>query len=253
MAVNFAAMYQYAHDDVMPDKGSELSKKKQVADMFNRIAFRYDFMNRFLSFGIDVYWRKKAINELRPLKPQQILDVATGTGDLAIATYKLLKPQKITGIDISEGMLALGRKKIEEKKLTDVIELQSGDSETIDFGNDMFDAVTVAFGVRNFEHLEQGLAEILRVLKPGGKLMVLEFSQPKGFFKKMCDIYMNNITPFFGKLIARDKSAYEYLNKSVQAFPERENFISILQKLGYRKTYFKPLTAGICCIYCGSK
>src|SRR4051812_2183968 len=174
-------MSKFAHDTIVPFKNSGLSKKQQVANMFDKIAFRYDFLNRFLSAGIDVSWRKKAIKQLQPLQPKYILDVATGTGDVAILTQKMLHPTKITGIDISEGMLNIGRKKIEKLGLQNQVELLQGDSETIGFPDNSFDAIIVAFGVRNFQNLEKGLAEMLRVLKPGGKLVVLEFSRPKQF------------------------------------------------------------------------
>lgn len=244
----------YAHDNVVPDKESTLAKKSQVAEMFNAIARRYDFLNRFLSAGIDKGWRRKAIKELKNIQPKTILDVATGTADVAIIAYKILKPDKITGIDISEGMLNLGRKKIEKLKLEDKIELVQGDSETINFNSASFDAITVAFGVRNFEHLEKGLTEMLRVLKPGGKISILECTIPRNFLlKHFMMFYMRTITPGFGKLFANNKQAYKYLNNSVQAFPNREDFISIMQKAGFQKTYYKQLSLGICCIYCGSK
>jgi demethylmenaquinone methyltransferase / 2-methoxy-6-polyprenyl-1,4-benzoquinol methylase len=247
-------MEKYSHDNVVPFKDSELTKKQQVADMFNRIAFRYDFLNRFLSGGIDVYWRKRAIKELSALDPQIILDVATGTADVALMMTKHLHPKKIIGIDISEGMLELGRKKITGLKLSDNIELQTGDSEAINFADEMFDAVTVAFGVRNFEDLEKGLSEILRVLKPGGKLVVLEFSKPKQpIFRKLYSVYMKVAAAGIGKLIAKNREAYKYLNESVNAFPEGKNFEDILKKTGYSNTYFKKLSFGICTIYCGSK
>jgi demethylmenaquinone methyltransferase/2-methoxy-6-polyprenyl-1,4-benzoquinol methylase len=247
-------MAKYAHDTVVPFKQSELGKKQQVANMFDRIAFRYDFLNRFLSAGIDVSWRKKAINELKAIKPQIVLDVATGTADVAILTYKKLHPQKITGIDISEGMLELGRKKISRHNLSDKIELLNGDSETINFPDSSFDAITVAFGVRNFENLEKGLKEMLRVLKPGGKLVVLEFSKPKNWlFKAVYSLYMKVVAQGIGKMIAKNKDAYKYLNDSVQKFPEREQFIDILNASGYKNTYFKTLTLGICCVYCASR
>ena len=172
-------MNKYAHDVIVPDTESNQNKKTQVAEMFNSIAGKYDFLNRFLSAGIDIWWRKKAINELKKINPKIILDVATGTGDVALMTYKKLHPEKIYGIDISEGMLELGRKKIKQKGLENKIELQQGDSENIIFDNNFFDGITVAFGVRNFENLEKGLSEMFRVLKPGGKLVVLEFSKPK--------------------------------------------------------------------------
>jgi len=247
-------MAKYAHDTIVPFKESDQSKKQQVAAMFDKIAFRYDFLNRFLSAGIDVSWRKKAIKQLKALQPKLILDVATGTGDVAILAQKILRPAKITGIDISEGMLEIGRNKIAKLSLQNEIELLKGDSETLSFADNTFDAITVAFGVRNFQNLEKGLSEMLRVLKPGGKLVVLEFSRPKQFvFKALYNLYMNKIAPGFGQFFAKNKDAYQYLNDSVQKFPEGEQFISILQNAGYTATYYKPLTFGICSIYCGSK
>ena len=242
------------HDSIVPFGDKQRSKKDQVADMFNQIAGRYDFLNRFLSGGIDIYWRKKAIAELQSLKPRIVLDVATGTADVAIMTMKYLTPEKIIGIDISTGMLALGRDKIAKAMLNKQIELLEGDSETINFPDNSFDAVTVAFGVRNFEHLSLGLKEMLRVLKPGGKLVVLEFSRPKqSGFKGLYKLYMKLVAPGIGKLISKNKAAYQYLNDSVQAFPEGEEFKNILQDSGYSDTYLKTLSLGICTIYCGTK
>ena len=247
-------MTKFAHDEVVPVKQSSLSKKEQVAGMFDDIAFRYDFLNRFLSAGFDVRWRKKAIRQLKELNPKIILDVATGTADVAIMTTKILQPEKIIGIDISEGMLNLGRKKIEARGLTNIIELQAGDSETINFDSNSFDAVTVAFGVRNFENLEQGLSEIKRVLKPGGKLVVLEFSKPKApGMKQLYNVYMKIVAPSMGKLFSKNRNAYKYLDESIKKFPEGKNFTSILDQVGYRNTYYKPLSLGICSIYCGEK
>ena len=247
-------MPKYAHDTIVPFKESDQSKKQQVADMFDKIAFRYDFFNRFLSAGIDVSWRKKAIKQLQFLQPQNILDVATGTGDVAILTQKILHPKKITGIDISEGMLEIGRKKIEKLGLQNVIELLKGDSEIISFPDNAFDAITVAFGVRNYQNLEKGLAEMLRVLKPGGRLVVLEFSRPKQFlFKAAYNFYIKNVAPVFVSIFSKNKNAYQYLNDSVQRFPEGQQFIDILKKVGYTSTYSKTLSLGICTIYCGSK
>lgn len=246
-------MTKFAHDEIVPYQESGMEKKEQVAEMFNKIAFRYDFLNRFLSAGIDVRWRKKAIRQLESLHPQQILDVATGTGDVAIMTYQLLHPKKIIGIDISEGMLELGRKKLQKLHLTDHIELCSGDSEVIPFEDNSFDAITVAFGVRNFQHLEKGLREMYRVLRPGGKLVVLEFSKPAGLFRGLFNLYMNVITPAFGKLFAKNKDAYTYLNHSVQAFPEGQTFLNIMHEARFTQTYLKKLTLGVCTIYCGSK
>ncbi len=247
-------MAKFAHDEIVPYQESNLDKKEQVAEMFNSIAHRYDFLNRFLSAGIDVKWRKKAIRQLKSLAPAKILDVATGTADVAILTYQLLKPEKIIGIDISEGMLDLGRKKIEKLQLNKKIELQTGDSEVIRFENDSFDAITVAFGVRNFQNLSKGLQEMYRVLKPGGKLVVLEFSKPtQSGFKRFYDLYMNKVAPAIGKLFSSNRKAYQYLNDSVQAFPEGETFLTIMHEAGFTQTYLKKLSLGICTIYCGSK
>lgn len=222
--------------------------------MFDDIAFKYDFLNRFLSAGIDIRWRKKAIKQIAALQPKLILDVATGTADVALMASAILKPEKIIGIDISDGMLEVGRQKIAKAGLTNTIELLNGDSETISFKDGTFDAVTVAFGVRNFQHLEKGLSEILRVLKPGGKLVVLEFSKPKmPGIKTIYDLYMKVITPNVGKLFSKNRNAYKYLDASIQKFPEGKNFTQILDNLGYLNTYCKPLSLGICSIYCGTK
>lgn len=247
-------MEKYAHDGVVPQKDSSLSKKEQVADMFDNIAFRYDFLNRFLSAGIDITWRKKAIRQLSSLQPKKMLDVATGTADVALMTYDILKPTNIIGIDISEGMLDLGRQKIAAKGLQNVIQLYKGDSENISFEDNSFDAITVAFGVRNFQNLLKGLQEMKRVLQPGGKLVVLEFSKPKNIaFKQFYNLYMNVIAPSFGKLFAKNKDAYQYLNNSVQAFPEGQTFLNIMHEAGFTQTYLKSLSLGICTIYCGVK
>lgn len=244
----------YPHDTVVPFKNSKESKKKQVENMFDKIAFRYDFLNRFLSAGIDVGWRKKAIRLLLSSQPKNILDVATGTGDFAITSYEILKPEKITGIDISEGMLEIGRKKIIKAGLQQNIELINGDSEAILFDDNTFDAVTVAFGVRNFEHLEKGLDEIKRVLKPGGKLIVLECTKPSApVIKQLYNFYMKTITPKIGKIIAKNNEAYQYLNDSVLQFPEKESFVHILNQSNYRNAFYKTLTLGICTIYCAEK
>ena len=222
--------------------------------MFDDIAFRYDFMNRFLSAGIDVKWRKKAIRQLVNSKPKKVLDVATGTADMAIMASAILQPEMITGIDISDGMLSIGRKKIQKLGLQDKIELLNGDSETINFDDDSFDAVTVAFGVRNFENLEKGLSEIRRVLKPGGSLVVLEFSKPKmSATKALYNLYMKFVTPNMGRLFSKNRNAYQYLDESIKQFPEGKNFTNILDNLGYKNTYSKPLSLGICSIYCGEK
>jgi demethylmenaquinone methyltransferase/2-methoxy-6-polyprenyl-1,4-benzoquinol methylase len=222
--------------------------------MFNDIAYRYDLLNRLLSGGIDMHWRKKALRELKSLHPKKMLDVATGTADVAILANTILAPNQIIGVDISEGMLDLGRKKIDKLGLSKVITLETGDSEVLRFDDNEFDAITVAYGVRNFQRLSQGLREMYRVLKPGGKLVILEFSKPSGLgVKQFYQLYMQYATPTVGKLISNNRGAYEYLNNSVQAFPEGESFIQIMQEVGFNNTYLKKLSFGICTIYCGSK
>ena len=239
---------------VVPFEGSKLSKKEQIAHMFDDIAGRYDFLNHFMSMGIDVQWRKKALKLLLPLRPKTILDVATGTGDVAIMAQRMLKPEKITGIDISEGMLALGREKVAKAGLDSVITLQQGDSETISFPDATFDAITAAFGVRNFENLEKGLAEMCRVLKPGGKAVILEFSNPtKTPVKQLYNFYFRYITPLIGKWIARNQAAYSYLPDSVKAFPQGQAMCDILHKVGFQAVTCKTLTFGICSIYCATR
>ena len=242
------------HDHIIPYKDSEKTKKEQVAEMFNKIAGKYDVMNRFLSARTDIGWRKNAIRKLKKDHPAHILDVATGTADMAIIASQMLKPQRITGIDISEGMLELGRKKIEKEGLVNIIHLQRGDSETINFAENTFDAVMVAFGVRNFENLENGLAEMWRVLKPGGCLIVLEFSKPRRkAVKSLYNLYMSIVAPQVARWFRQNKEAYRYLNESAKAFPDRLLFTDILKKVGYSNTEFKPLSLGICCIYSGRK
>jgi len=234
---------------VTPYAHSSLSKKQQVAAMFNNIAWRYDFLNRFLSFGIDRTWRKKAILVLKKEKPQLILDIATGTGDLAIEALRL-HPKKIFGVDISEDMLTLGRRKIKKKNLQDRIELLAGDSENLFFEDNKFDAVTVAFGVRNFEHLEKGLSEIYRVLKPGGTAVILEFSQPSSLLvRKLYHFYSSTLCPLIGRLVSKDASAYSYLYESVEAFPYGEAFQKILEGTGFAAVKIKPLTFGVASVY----
>lgn len=238
---------------VVPYKQEKTGKKEQVAKMFDNISHRYDFLNHLLSMGIDKGWRRKAIRQLEALRPKHILDVATGTGDFAIQALRL-KPERITGVDISEGMLAVGRKKIAEKNLADRIELRSGDSENLPFGENNFDAVTVAFGVRNFENLEKGLAEIYRVIKPGGMVVVLEFSRPRTFpFRQLYSFYFKFILPKIGRFISSDKAAYTYLPESVEAFPDGDGFLHRLNSVGFKNTKCKALTFGISSIYTGLK
>lgn len=222
--------------------------------MFNNIAPYYDVLNRVLSLGIDVRWRKTAIEMLKESQPKRILDVATGTADFAIETKNQLNPDQIIGIDISSQMLAIGRKKIEQKGWSQMMTLEEGDSENLPFADESFDAVTVAFGVRNFEHLEKGLSEMRRVLKKDGKIIVLEFSKPRTFpFRQIFNNYFRYVLPLIGRLTSKDKQAYNYLYESVQAFPDGEDFINILQKTGYQSAAFKPLTLGICSIYSATK
>ncbi|HET7178088.1 MAG TPA: bifunctional demethylmenaquinone methyltransferase/2-methoxy-6-polyprenyl-1,4-benzoquinol methylase UbiE [Chryseosolibacter sp.] len=238
---------------VLPYKSEDSGKKEQIAKMFNNISFRYDFLNHFLSLGIDRLWRKTAIRMLRSIKPRHILDVATGTGDFAIQALSL-NPEKVTGIDISEGMLSVGRRKVEKLKLTGKIDLVTGDSENLQFPDDTFDAVTVGFGVRNFEDLVKGLTEIRRVLKKDGMLVVLEFSKPAGFpMRQLYNFYFRNILPGLGRLISKDRAAYTYLPESVEAFPDGMDFENILRKVGFKETSCRPLTFGISSIYTGRK
>lgn len=238
---------------VVPYKEEKSAKKEQVARMFDNISRNYDFLNHFLSLGIDRGWRKKAIALLRSSQPKEMLDVATGTGDFAIAALKL-NPDKITGVDISEGMLEIGRKKIAQRGLSDRIVLLAGDSENLPFQENKFDAVTVAFGVRNFENLEKGLSEIYRVMKPGATLVVLEFSKPARFpFKQLYNFYFKAILPVIGRIVSKDKSAYTYLPESVQAFPDGKRFESILSQVGFKNTTCTSLTFGISSIYTGQK
>ena len=236
-------------EKVKPYQHEEGSKKEQVARMFDNISGRYDFLNHVLSLNIDKLWRKRVVKMAKAMNPNSILDVATGTGDLAIALSKIDADQ-IIGLDLSQGMLDVGQKKLIHKKLTDRIELKQGDSEDLPFEDNQFDVVTVAFGVRNFENLEKGLEEIRRVLRPGGKLIVLEFSQPDSFpFKQLYRFYFKNILPNIGKMISKDSSAYTYLPDSVDAFPYGAAFTRILSQCGYQDAEAQKLSFGIANIY----
>lgn len=238
---------------VVPYKDKSTGKKEQVAEMFDNISGNYDFLNHFLSLGIDIIWRKKAIKLLKKSNPKVILDVATGTADFAIQSLSL-KPKEVIGVDISDGMLEKGREKIRKKGLENIIQLKNGDSEDLPFEDNYFDAVIVAFGVRNFENLELGLSDILRVLKKNGQLIVLEFSKPKKFpMKQLFSFYFKFILPILGKMVSKDKSAYTYLPESVDAFPEGKDFNEILKKVGFENVDNMPLTFGISSIYKGSK
>jgi len=238
---------------IKPDKHSDLPKKQQVEQMFDSIAPKYDFLNHFLSAGIDNLWRKRAINTLLTKKPKYILDMATGTGDLAFEALKRLNPDKIVGLDISEGMLSCARKKAKQRSI-EKISFERGDSENINYNENTFDAVTVAFGVRNFENLHKGLKELQRVLKPGGSVVVLEFSKPQNFpVKEIYNFYFAKILPLWGKIISKDNQAYTYLPESVMAFPEGRDFLQRLEQAGFKETKAKKLTFGICSLYTAIK
>lgn len=233
----------------LPYKEQKDGKKKQVASMFNSIAHRYDFLNHFLSLGIDKLWRKKGVKLLRKKSPKLILDIATGTGDFAIEALSL-KPDKVIGVDISVGMLQFGREKLLKRGLDKIIELQEGDSENLQFPDNNFDAEIVAFGVRNFENLEKGLLEMNRVLKPSGQTVILEFSKPRKFpIKQLYNIYFLRILPAIGRQFSKDKSAYSYLPESVGEFPDGKDFIAILEKCGFSNCREIRLSFGIASIY----
>lgn len=240
--------------NVLPYIDSDATKKEQVADMFNTISPTYDSLNRMLSLGIDTLWRKRAIKELLSSNPKYILDVATGTGDFAFDAINLLNPQRIVGVDISKGMLAIANEKIQKRNLAHVFEVRMGDSEKLLFNANEFDAVTVAYGVRNFENLDKGLSDMLRVLKPGGKAVILEFSKPKKFpIKQGYNFYFNHIVPAIGRLFSKDRAAYTYLPESVASFPDGEFFTQRMDAVGFKNTSHKPLAWGICSIYTGIK
>ncbi|WP_299837890.1 bifunctional demethylmenaquinone methyltransferase/2-methoxy-6-polyprenyl-1,4-benzoquinol methylase UbiE [uncultured Tenacibaculum sp.] len=238
---------------VKPYKDSELGKKEQVAQMFDTISENYDGLNRVISFGIDVSWRKKVVRLIGENNPKTILDIATGTGDLAMMMTKL-NPEKIVGLDISAGMLEVGKQKIKKAGFDSKIDMVIGDSENIPFEDNTFDAITVSFGVRNFENLDKGLKEILRVLKPGGKFVVLETSNPTKFpFKQLYKLHTNVFLPIVGKLFSRDKVAYSYLSESANSFPFGEAFNNILRKNGFKNVKSLPVTFGVASIYSSTK
>lgn len=231
----------------------DTEKKEQVARMFDNIAAKYDFLNHFLSLGIDILWRKKAVKLLKAGNPKVILDVATGTGDFAIESLSL-NPDRVVGIDISNQMLEVGKNKMKKKGVSNTVEMIYGDCENLPFENQTFDAVTVAFGVRNFQNPVKGLAEMNRVMKPGGKTVIIEFSQPQAFpVKQIYNFYFEHLLPGVGKLFSKDNRAYTYLPESVQAFPHGEEFLQLMKKAGYKNTKATQLTFGIASIYEGSK
>lgn len=240
--------------EVKPYENDEASKKGQVTKMFDNIAPYYDYLNRLLTVGIDIIWRRKAIKELKSKDPKRILDIATGTADLAIEAAKQLNPDSIIGMDISSEMIGVGNKKISKRKLENLITLELGDSEALRYEDNAFDAITAGFGVRNFENLEKGLSEMYRVLDHNGKMVILEFSRPTIFpFKQAFNIYFKNILPVIGKIKSKDPKAYKYLYESVQVFPDYHNFAAILKKIGFTDVKWKPLSFGICTIYSAKK
>ena len=241
---------------VVPYKDKDTSKREQVAEMFDSISPKYDLLNHVLSGGIDILWRKRAIRELRraaTTPPKRILDIATGTGDFALEALAL-KPEKIVGMDISEGMLSGGRDKMKKRGVDQIIEMRAGDSEGLPLPDNDFDAVIVAFGVRNFENLQKGLTDMYRVTRPGGTCVVLEFSNPRQFpFKQLYGFYSSTILPLIGRMVSKDASAYTYLPESVQAFPDGPNFLRIYEAAGFTNTKWIPLTFGVASIYIGQK
>lgn len=241
-----------SEQQVTPYNNQE-SKKGQVTTMFDKIAPYYDFLNRLLSAGIDTIWRKKAIAKIDS-DVSEVLDIATGTADLAFEIVKQHPKTKVTGVDVSNEMLEVGRKKVIKRNKSESITLDLGDSENLQYDTNRFDAITAAFGVRNFENLEKGLAEMYRVLKPGGQMVILEFSRPKIFpFKQLYNTYFKYVLPVIGKITSKDPRAYQYLYESVQKFPDYENFDMILKKIGLKNTSWDSLSLGICTIYTGRK
>ena len=244
---------KYKAEKVLPYE-DKAPKTTQIKRMFDSIAHSYDMLNRTLSFGIDKIWRNNAMKALRPFAPKRILDVATGTGDLAILAARKLKPESVVGIDLSQGMLDVGVTKVAKAGLSGVVTMECQDCLNLTFEDNSFDAITVAFGVRNFENLEKGYAEMYRVLKPGGVLLVLELSTPQKFpMKQLYKFYSSTIIPLFGRLVSKDRSAYDYLNKSVQVVPQGEAMAEIFRKQGFRDVKFKEYTFGICTNYMGVK
>lgn len=245
---------EYPQEKVRPKGYGDGSKREQVELMFDHIAPTYDRLNHTMSMGIDRRWRKKAIRALQPYAPQQMLDVATGTGDFALQACCMLHPVQLVGIDISEGMMQVGREKVKAAGLEQVIRFEQQDCTQLSFADETFDAVTVAFGIRNFEHLDRGLSEMWRVLRKGGHLVILELSAPERFpMKQLYRLYAGGFIPLVGRLISRDRSAYTYLPESIQAFPQGEVMQQVIRKAGFTKVNFKRLTFGVCTLYMAEK
>ena len=242
----------YQQETIKPYHAGE--KAAQVEQMFDNIAPTYDKLNHRLSWDIDKGWRKKAIRQLEPHKPQTLLDIATGTGDFAILAAEMLKPRHLVGADISEGMMEIGRQKVQAKGLQDIISFEKEDCLALSYADDSFDAVTAAFGIRNFADLDQGLREMCRVLKPGGHLSIVELTSPVSTpMKQLFHVYAHTVLPVYGRLISKDTSAYTYLTKTIEAFPQGEQMVGILKKAGFKEASFKRLTFGICTMYFATK
>lgn len=242
----------YGQEAINPYRQGE--KAQQVEEMFDNIAPNYDKLNHRLSWNIDRGWRKKAIRELAPFKPEQILDIATGTGDFAIMAAQMLKPKRLVGADISEGMMAIGAAKVQQLGLQHIISFQKEDCLHLSYESGTFDAVTAAFGIRNFASLDKGLSEMCRVLKLGGHLSIVELTTPVSFpMKQLFKVYCHTVLPVYGRLVSKDKSAYSYLTRTIEAFPQGERMMDILQQAGFRETAFKRLTFGICTLYTATK
>lgn len=243
----------YKQEEIKP-YGKEGEKGKLVEEMFDNIAPTYDTLNHRLSWDIDKGWRKKAIRQLLPFQPKAILDIATGTGDFAILSAKELRPQRMIGIDISEGMMKIGQKKVEAEGLQHIVSFKKDDCTHLSFDDNSFDAVTAAFGIRNFQNLDQGLSEMCRVLRPNGHLSIVELTTPVSFpMKQLFKLYSHTMLPVYGKLISKDTSAYSYLTKTIEAFPQGEVMLDILRKAGFKNASFKRLTFGICTMYFATK
>ena len=229
-------------------------KAQQVETMFNNIAPTYDKLNHRLSWDIDRGWRKKAIKQLAPFRPQTILDIATGTGDFAILSAQMLRPTRLVGADISEGMMAVGRQKVVQLGLQGIISFEKEDCLSLSYASDSFDAVTAAFGIRNFADLDKGLAEMCRVMKKGGHLSIVELTTPVSFpMRQLFHIYSHTVLPIYGRIISKDSSAYTYLTKTIEAFPQGEQMVGILKKAGFKEASFRRITFGICTMYFATK